>query len=171
MARPTKYDPETSPLLARYYAREGMVDEQIAAKMKIGVSTLNEWKNRYPAFKEAIKEGKDVPDAQVENTLLKRALGYEFTELSIEKSADGKTIRQKATVRHFPGNPVAIIFWLKNRRPDKWRDIIKELENVKAGGEQYLQALMGLAAKVWQDEEVVDDGSTDDSLPIPIVQS
>ena len=82
---------------------------------------MYDWKNKYPKISEALKKGKEVVDIQVENALLKRALGYDYQEQRIEKSdKDGTKIIQ--TIRHIPADTTAQIFWLKNRRPDKWRD-------------------------------------------------
>ena len=60
------------------WARDGLVDEQIAQNIGIAASTLYEWKKQYPEISEALKKGKEVVDRQVENALLKRALGYEY---------------------------------------------------------------------------------------------
>lgn len=103
------------------WARDGLVDEQIAHNMGVSPGTLYDWKKRFPKISEALKKGKEVVDIQVENALLKRALGYEYQEQKIEKSKkDGTKIVQ--TLKHVPGDTTAQIFWLKNRRPDKWRD-------------------------------------------------
>lgn len=103
------------------WARDGLTDEQIAEKIGCGVRTLYDWKNRFPQISQALKKGKEIVDIQVENALLKRALGYDYKEQRIEKSdKDGTRIVQ--TIRHVPADTTAQIFWLKNRRPDKWRD-------------------------------------------------
>lgn len=103
------------------WARAGLTDEQIAEKIGCGVRTLYDWKNRFPQISQALKKGKEIVDIQVENALLKRALGYDYKEQRIEKSdKDGTKIVQ--TIRHVPADTTAQIFWLKNRRPDKWRD-------------------------------------------------
>ena len=105
----------------RWLERDGLTDEQLAGKMGINPATLYDWKNKYPKISEALKKGKEVVDIQVENALLKRALGYDYQEQRIEKSdKDGTKIIQ--TIRHIPADTTAQIFWLKNRRPDKWRD-------------------------------------------------
>ena len=53
--------------------------------------------------------------------MLKRAIGYDFQETRVEKSdKDGTKIIQ--TLKHIPADTTAQIFWLKNTRPDKWRD-------------------------------------------------
>ena len=62
------------------WARNGLTDEQIAGNAGIAVSTLYEWKKTYVEISEALKRGKAVVDIQVENALLKRALGYSYTE-------------------------------------------------------------------------------------------
>ncbi|MCI8915639.1 MAG: transposase [Oscillospiraceae bacterium] len=102
------------------WAREGLTDEQLAEKIGIAASTLYDWKNKYSEFSEALKKGKEIVDIQVENALLKRALGYDFQEERVERSdKDGVKVIQ--TLKHIPPDTTAQIFWLKNRRPDKWR--------------------------------------------------
>lgn len=81
--------------LVKGWARDGLTDEQIANNMNIGVTTLYQYKKDYPEFAKALKKGKAVVDYEVENALLQQAL---------------------------QGNTTAQIFWLKNRRPKKWRD-------------------------------------------------
>ena len=112
---------EDGLLLLEGWAREGLTDEQLAEKMGIGARTLYDWKLKYPQISQALKKGKEVVDVQVENALLKRALGYEFQEERVERSGkDGVKVVQ--TIKHIPGDTTAQIFWLKNRRPDKYRD-------------------------------------------------
>lgn len=82
-------------ILLEGWAREGLSEEQIAHNMGCAVSTLKDWKNKFPAISEALKKGKAVVDFEVENALYKSAMS---------------------------GNVTAMIFWLKNRRPDLWRD-------------------------------------------------
>nr|DAG66074.1 MAG TPA: terminase small subunit [Caudoviricetes sp.] len=86
-------------LLLEGWARDGLTDEQIAKNIGITLSTFYEWKKKYSDFSESLKKGKEVVDYEVENALLSSAL---------------------------EGNTTAQIFWLKNRRPDKWRDKQKE---------------------------------------------
>ena len=106
------------------WARDGLTDEQLAAKIGITAATLYDWKNKYPEISEALKRGKEVVDIEVENALLKRALGYEYTEERIEVSKENgkKSVKTTQTVKHVPPDVTAQIFWLKNRRPDRWRD-------------------------------------------------
>ncbi|TWT04615.1 helix-turn-helix domain-containing protein [Planomicrobium sp. CPCC 101079] len=64
------------------WARDGLTDEQIAHNIGISRSTLNEWKKKYPDISDTLKKGKEVVDRQVENALLKRALGYDYEEVT-----------------------------------------------------------------------------------------
>ena len=86
-------------ILIQGWARDGLTEEQIAHNMGISRSTLNEWKKKDSDISDTLKKGKEISDYEVENALLKKAL---------------------------EGNVVAQIYWLKNRRPDKWREQPKE---------------------------------------------
>lgn len=110
------------------WARDGLTDEQIAKNMRINVSTLYDWKKKYSEISEALKKGKEVVDFEVENALLKKALGYKTTEQKLTK--DGLVVEVEKEV---PGDVTAQIFWLKNRRPDKWKDK-REEEPQDTGG-------------------------------------
>lgn len=112
---------ENGLTLLEGWARDGLTDEKLAEKMGISRSTLSDWKNKFPDISDALKKGKEVVDIQVENVLLKRALGYEYQEEKIERSDKGG-VKVTQTLKHIPPDTTAQIFWLKNRRPDKWRD-------------------------------------------------
>ena len=98
------------------WARDGLTDEQIANNMGITAKTLYEWKNKYSEICDALKRGKEVIDIQVENALLKSALGYQYEEETATKEGIVTLIK----VAH--PNTTAQIFWLKNRKPAEWRD-------------------------------------------------
>ena len=103
------------------WARDGLTDEQLVAKIGITATTLYDWKNKYPVISEALKRGKEVVDVEVENALLKRAMGYEYTETRTETADDG-TVKTIVMQKTMPPDTTAQIFWLKNRRPAVWRD-------------------------------------------------
>ncbi len=117
------------PLLAEDFARKGMIDKEICKKLGIGKSAYYEYQLDHPEFLEAIKRGKVPVDVEVENLLLKRARGYTYEETTVEfkKDSQGKidkkkpTLVRKATKQVVP-DVTAQIFWLKNRRPDSWKD-------------------------------------------------
>lgn len=103
------------------WARDGLTDEQIAENMGICRDTLIEWKKKYSDISDTLKKGKEVIDRQVENALLKRALGYKYTEVTKERVEGGFVVTKEVTKEVVP-DTTAQIFWLKNRKPDVWRD-------------------------------------------------
>lgn len=70
------------------WARSGLTDKEIAKNMGVGYSSLKSWKVKYPAIGQALAKGKEVVDFEVENALLKRALGYEYKEVTRERIID-----------------------------------------------------------------------------------
>lgn len=103
------------------WARDGLTDEQIAEKMGISVASLYNYKKDHLEILEALKSGKEVVDRQVENALLKRALGYEYEEIK-EKYEGGICVERTVTKKEVIPDTTAQIFWLKNRKPDEWRE-------------------------------------------------
>lgn len=121
MAKYTEWINEDGLIKIGGWAKDGLTDEQIAQNIGISRSTLNEWKKRFPDIKDTIKRGKEVVDRQVENALFKSAVGYEYTEITKELTDSGMKVTKRVTKQVAP-NPTSAIFWLKNRKPDKWRD-------------------------------------------------
>lgn len=129
-----KYEKWLEPenlILIEGWARDGLTDEQIAYNMGISVATLYNWKKSHLEILESLKKGKEVVDTEVENALLKRALGYSYDETTSERKLNEDTgkyelITTKVVIKQVVPDTTAQIFWLKNRRPDKWRDKQKE---------------------------------------------
>lgn len=128
-------------LLLEGWARDGLTDEQIAHNAGIHPDTLYDWQKRFPVISDALKRGKAPVDIQVENALLKRALGYEYEEVTteitetpyIDKRGKERVRKQKhvkKTRKIVLPDTTAQIFWLKNRRPDKWRDKREEAVSI-----------------------------------------
>ena len=137
-------------MLIQGWARDGLTDEQIAHNIGISAKTFYEWNNRFPQICEAIKKGKAPVDLEVENALLKKALGFteEETITEIIEQPDGKTRKQVRKVKRvFPPDTAAQIFWLKNRRPDKWRDKVEQVQSVE---NELLKSLMDLERRASQ---------------------
>ena len=97
MGRPSKYETHVLPRLDEIadWCRNGATEEEMAARLGISRYSFIEYKKQFSDFSDILKKTKDFVDGQVENALLQSALA---------------------------GNTTAQIFWLKNRRPDKWRD-------------------------------------------------
>ena len=128
-------------MLLEGWARDGLTDEQIAHNAGIHPDTLYDWQKRFPVISDALKRGKAPVDLQVENALLKRALGYEYEEVTTEitetpyidrrgKERVRKQKHVKKTKKIVLPDTTAQIFWLKNRRPDKWRDKREEAVSI-----------------------------------------
>lgn len=122
-----KWITEEGLLKIEGWARDGLVDKQIAHNIGIGTTTLYRWKNEHREIWEALKRGKEVIDRQVENALLKRALGYSYEETTKELVKNPLTEEIKLEVtkvvtKQVAPDTTAQIFWLKNRKPVEWRD-------------------------------------------------
>ena len=108
-------------------AQTGLSDRQIAKEMHISTTTLFDWKRRYPQIEQALSAGRGSADIQVENALLRRALGYSYLETTYERVVDDETGEEKMVVKRQVEKQVlpdlsAQSFWLKNRTPQRWRD-------------------------------------------------
>lgn len=119
MARPTKFKPEFIKAAAAM-CRLGATDIEIADGLGIEVRTLYRWKAEDKAFCQALKAGKSEADDRVARSLYARANGYEHNEVDIR--VIDQQIVQTPIRKFYPPDTVAAIFWLKNRRPDEWRD-------------------------------------------------
>ena len=120
VGRPNKYITHVEPRLLEVeaWARNGDIDETIAQKLGVAYSTFRKYKDEYKALSAALKKGKEVVDFEVENSLLKRAMGYRYTETTREKAL----VVTKTVTKEVAPDTTAQIFWLKNRKPQEWRD-------------------------------------------------
>lgn len=120
-------------MLLEAWARDGLTDEQIAGNMGINVRTLYLWKKKNVQIFQSLKVGKEVADIEVENALRKKALGFRETEQTVStrrtvEYENGKRIREVTepvvteVEKYYPPDTTAQIFWLKNRKPEKWRE-------------------------------------------------
>lgn len=127
--RPGKYDKTVIPQLVKWMHRSGLTDAQIANEIGISASTFHNWKKKYPEFLESLKGSKDFVDSLVEDCLLKRALGYQYEEVKTisQKNKEGKVdvVRIENVKKQVVPDTTAQIFWLKNRKPEYWRDKVE----------------------------------------------
>lgn len=133
--------------LVECWARDGLTDEQIANNLGIHVATFYEYKKKHNEFSESLKRGKDIIDYQVENALLKRALGYEYEEVTYEHGEETKRV-----LKHVVPDTTAQIFWLKNRKPQQWRDK-KDIEHSGEVNNPYAELTKEQLLKLASDED------------------
>ena len=144
----SKYFTHVEPKLklVECWARDGLTDEQIANNLGIAYSTLREYRDKYSALSAALKKGKEIVDYEVENALLKRALGYEYEEVTYEHGQETKRV-----LKHVVGDTTAQIFWLKNRKPQQWRDK-KDIEHSGEVNNPYSELTTEELKKLIQDD-------------------
>lgn len=116
MAKYTEWLTPEGLVLVEGWARDGLIDEQIAKNMNVAYSTFREWKKKFPTLSAALKQGKEVSDRQVENALFKTATGYYYQEETVTNAGEIVTIK-----KYSKPNTTAQIFWLKNRKAE-WTD-------------------------------------------------
>lgn len=104
-------------LLIEGWARDGLTNDQIAQNIGITPRTLYNWAKKHVLIFQSLKRGKEVVDRQVENALFNKAIGYEYTEEQV--IPDGQIV---TVTKYMKPDTTAQIFWLKNRKPNQWRD-------------------------------------------------
>ena len=102
------------------FGKFGLTDEEISERLGVSKATLNNYKIKYPLFLDSLKKGKDIADGKVVESLYKRACGYSHPDVNISNYQGKVTITP--IIKHYPPDPLSMIFWLKNRQPQKWRD-------------------------------------------------
>lgn len=98
----------------------GLTDKELASFFDVSEQTLNSWKKKHPKFLESLKKGKTDADAEVAVSLYKRAIGFTRRAVKIMQS-EGKSFEHEYD-EYYPPEVGAIVFWLKNRQRDKFRD-------------------------------------------------
>lgn len=117
--RPSKYAPEFAGQAKKLCAM-GATDIELADFFGVSTSTIYAWRNAHEEFSEAVIAGKDAADDRVERAFYNRAVGYTFESEKVFQH-QGEIIRAP-TREHVAPDPGAALNWLKNRRPDRWRD-------------------------------------------------
>lgn len=142
------------------WARDGLTEKQIASNMGIARSTLIEWKNKFSDISDTLKKEKEIVDRKVENALLERAIGgvhevrKTFKVKRVYYDDHGRRCEKEELVVgkdevYIPGDTTAQIFWLKNRKPEDWRD--KRIVEEDAGNKtNEIVKNMQTIADIWQ---------------------
>ena len=130
VGRKSKYDPQTTPVLAEEYASQIMIDTQIAAKLGITQETFYAWQRKFPEFSQAIKRGKAASNQSLVKAMQKTAAGYDVEEsettVILDKNKNPKGYRKTTRKRHIPPSTTMQIFLAKNRMPEDFKDVNKQ---------------------------------------------
>lgn len=119
MARPSKYK-DDYPDQAFKLCLLGATDMQLADFFEVSITTIYNWKNDHSEFLDALNRAKSIQDQEVEKSLLQRAMGYVTKETKVF-CYKGEILSEEVD-KYYPPDSTALIFWLKNRQPEKWRD-------------------------------------------------
>lgn len=133
--RPSSFKPEFIAQAEKLCAL-GATDQEIADFFDVTARTIYRWKLDNDEFCQALKAGKVNADERVERSLYQKATGYDYVEqqaikVRLEQYRDGVEVVE--VQKHSPADTTAAIFWLKNRRPDLWRDK-RELDHTSTDG-------------------------------------
>ena len=118
VGRPTKYKEEFCKQ-AEMLCKKGFINMEIADFFNVNIDTIYEWQKQHQNFSDALKSGKRYCDDAIVQSLYDRAKDREVVETKEETGTNGS--KTTITTRQVPGDTTAMIFWLKNRQPDKWR--------------------------------------------------
>lgn len=125
IGRPSKID-QIDMRQLEFVCKKGFTDEEIAHLFNIAKSTLNKYKKEIKEFSDSLKDWKDEADAKVERSLYESAMGFTCKNTKAVVVSDGKEmgshVEMVEELIQCPPNATSMIFWLKNRKPNEWRD-------------------------------------------------
>ena len=104
--------------------RKGVNEESIAKELGISVASLNNYRNKYKEFAEALSKDKGIEELNnLVNAGIEAAKGY-FKEIEttvIILDEDGKPVKRQKTItkQWFPANPSLNQFYVKNFGKDQ----------------------------------------------------
>lgn len=132
MSRPTVFKEEYIEA-AKKLARLGATDAEVADFFEVDVRTIHRWKHKHEEFCHSLKVGKVQADERVERSLYHRAIGYEQQDVKIFMPAGSENPVYAPFTAKVAPDTTAAIFWLKNRKPDEWRDA-KDVDHSSSDG-------------------------------------
>ncbi len=112
-------------------ARLGKTDAEISSAIGVTSRTLNYWKAKNDNFFQTLRDNKAVADGFVEASLFQRACGYSHPETKVFYDAERGEVVEHEVMKHYPPDSTAMIFWLKNRQPERWRDQPEQINEME----------------------------------------
>src|SRR5690554_4603805 len=147
------------------WKRNGLTDEQVAKNIGVRRETIYDWARRFEHFSNAIKSGRESADLQVENAMFKRAIGFKETlkkPMKIRQSNGAETVVSVEEEVYYPPNTAAIVFWLKNRKSEVWRNddrvVVENNEDAINIHQKPIAALQNRKVKGFNDSEGKSNG-------------
>lgn len=130
--------------VAKVVGRLGGIDKDLAEALGINRSALAK---RDAELLDTLKQSKAAADAAVEKSLFQRAIGYSAPDTYF--STHQGVVTATPYTKHYPPSEVACIFWLKNRKPDQWREKSEtQISGTLTGlGEDLVKAIQQRAAQ------------------------
>ena len=129
--RPTVFTKEVK-VKSEKLSRRGFTDKEISEIIDVSERTINRWKLKHPEFRQSLNLWKEKADENVERSLYERACGYSHPDtkaqwVEITEIIDGKLVKggkwvYADMIKHYPPDPTSMIFWLKNRKSQDWKD-------------------------------------------------
>lgn len=154
-------------MLIQCWVRDGLTVKQIAERLQVSSDTLYKWRYNHPELEEAFKKGKELVDYEVENALLKAALGYTKTKTIVYtgklKSNGSRDVGEEKVVEEVGPNVTACLAWLNNRKSKDWqrnRDDSVSLEDKMSG--VTIQIIKGNTAETVPQSSSNPDTTDDD---------
>jgi len=159
--RKSLFRPEYHIRIAEVAAKYGATDEEIAEDFGIALSNFKKWRVKFPELEAALKENKAAADARMERSLYRRGIGYSYRAEKVVVESLGNNGGSEARVVEYtetmPPDPTSMIFWLKNRAPDRWRDV----QRIDAAMGHYVISDHPMTEEEWAKERAIADKTID----------
>lgn len=172
IGKPPSFGPHIVEQTKRLCGKFGATDAQLADFLGVDVRTIYRWQLEHPEFCQAKRIGKEIADAHVERRFYEKATGYSHPAVKIFlRASDDKPVIVPY-VEHIPPDTTAGIFWLKNRRPDLWRDrheIDAAVVAVTANVEP-LELAQRIAFLLLNGASVIEQGAPEQVLDAPLAE-
>lgn len=167
--RPTEYREEYCAQ-AQKLAKLGATDRDLAEFFDVSIRTIERWRVQHEDFCRSTQLGKAEADARVEKSLYHRAVGYTFETEKIFHNK-GEIVRAQ-TLEHVPPDTAAAFIWLKNRKPEEWRDRMDHNHNhtltIPQAFEDYIRSIAQDRETKVIDGNLAEEGEGVAKLPVPV---
>src|SRR5262249_45489195 len=166
--QPTKYNADWMPRLAKFMCERGAIQSELADAFNASTRTIQNWLNRHKELHDAVQINADVFNPRVERALAERAIGF-FVTLR-EEYTDEKGHVVPAQRQYYPPDPTSMIFFLKNRMRDRYRDThnVDTTVRLKSSDELRIEIhkeILELQAQGYDPKVIEDDDAP--ALPAP----